>query len=139
MCTNEKSAPCGALFSFILNHTRKPNSVLCNHLSRLCITTKLKRLSTIKVARPCIQIRILPFHFCISAKLTQPNKRLGAVFFRLQRLCSHLLDHSRRALPAILLHSFALGMFGLSTLLRARLLSMIQRNNNRFLVFCTVK
>ena len=107
---------------FIFSHIRKPNSVLCNHLSRRCITTLLKRLSSTRPARSCIRVRILPFHFCISAKLIQIN--LDATFFRLWRLCSHLLDHSRRALPSTLLHSFAMGMFGLSTLLRARLLNM---------------
>lgn len=115
----ENGAPCGAPPSFF-SHIRKPNSVLCDHLSRPRLAARLKRLSDIKSARSCIQVRILPFHFCISAKLIPKD----AAFFRLQRLCSHLLDHSRRVLPATLFHSFTMRMFGLSTLLRARSLNM---------------
>lgn len=103
----------------IFSHIRKPNSVLCDHLSRTRLTARLKRLSD-KSARSCIRVRILPFHFCISAKLIPKD----STFFRPWRLCSHLLDHTRRALPSTLLHSFAMGMFGLSTLLRARSLNM---------------
>ena len=48
--------------------------------------------------RPCIKVRILPFHSCISAKLF-PKESFS---FRFRRHCSHLLDCSRRALPATL-------------------------------------
>lgn len=59
-----------------------------SYLSASSVTRRVKRhFTTISCrTRPCIKVRILPFHFCITAKLF-PKESIG---FRLWRLCSHL-------------------------------------------------
>ena len=62
-------------------------------------------------ARPCIEVRILPFHPNISAGLF-PKELFS---FRLRRHCSHLSHCCGRALPATLSRVTSSPMFGLSS------------------------
>lgn len=62
--------------------------------------------------RPCIRVRILPFHPSVSTRLF-PKEPLR---FRVERHCSHLYACARWELPTTLLPRQTWGMSGLSSL-----------------------
>ena len=104
---NEKARTNDADHFIILGCIDKPNPVVNNHLSGLAITRQLERHSAINAARPCTQVRILPFHPArhhADSSKSFPKKFSRCPFpFEKRRLCSHLASHLGRALPATLL------------------------------------
>ena len=84
-----------------------------NHLSGLNITIVLERhfhlaVDTALHSGKDLFVAFLPF---------DKSTPCGALAFRHRRFCSHLLDYSRRALPATLLHTIASkGKLGLSSI-----------------------
>lgn len=107
----------------------KPNSVedysSDDHIPGMSVTTHLVRLSiegfTLNIplspkpsiARPCTQVRILPFHpICFHIGYSRRNPLAFAYGVSARTSMSFL---TRRALPATLLQAFDLGVFGLSS------------------------
>jgi len=115
---NAKERPLrGRSFMFVLPISRILSVLLltlCNHVSGRSVTSTLKRhscitTSTVLHTRKDLAVSSVCCH-------THHPYCYGALSFRARRLCSHLYDYSRRALPATLPKIFWY-VFGLSSLI----------------------
>ena len=98
-----RTRSCGTSCTFSVNHSRISFSLECRD-EFLSKSDCLRRCTT----RPCTQVRILPFHLPnhLESSSLKTFAFRDAESFRFWRLCSHLLNHFRRALPATLSCTF---------------------------------
>ncbi len=114
-------------FSFVVYH--KPNSVSAKRMIIIYLGYVLPHTSSGTPldklgARPCTQVRILPFHFFVTKDITP--YRVPSLSASASLLAP--LGLPGRALPATLLQHKRVGVFGLSSVLQQRL-SSTQKNH----------